>query len=71
MGLAVAVFIFVSGLGVLRDTLNPLLGEAPSQEMTEYIARKVLSYEGAVSYTHLDVYKRQIMNRRFRMQSGA
>ena len=56
MGLAVAVFIFVSGLGVLRDTLNPLLGEAPSQEMTEYIARKVLSYEGVLGTHDLMVH---------------
>ena len=43
MGLAVAVFLFVSGIGLVRDTVNPLLGEAPSEELTQYIARKVLS----------------------------
>lgn len=56
MGLAVAVFIFFSGLGVLKETLNPLLGEAPSEEMTEYIARKVLSYEGVLGTHDLMVH---------------
>lgn len=29
MGLAVAVFILYSGFGLVRDTLDPLLGRAP------------------------------------------
>lgn len=51
MGLGVAVFILCSGAGLVQSTLNPLLGEAPTQEFTQYIAKKVLSYEGVLG-TH-------------------
>lgn len=44
MGLAVALFILYSGVGLVRDTLNPLLGEAPSEELTRHVHDKVMSY---------------------------
>lgn len=56
MGLAVAVFIFISGIGLVRDTVNPLLGQAPSQELTQHIARKVLSYPGVLGTHDLMVH---------------
>ena len=34
-GAVVAVFILVSGFGILRDALSPLLGEAPSAELMQ------------------------------------
>lgn len=51
MGLAVACFILWSGVGIVRETINPLLGAAPSLELTQYIARKILSYDGVLG-TH-------------------
>ena len=51
MGLAVACFILWSGFGILKDTLNPLLGEAPDEALTAYIGKKVMSYEGVLG-TH-------------------
>ena len=56
MGLAVAVFIFVSGIGLVRDTVNPLLGEAPSEGLPPSIARKVLSYPGVLGTHDLMVH---------------
>lgn len=56
MGLAVAGFILWSGLGILKDTMNPLLGEAPSEELTAYIAKKVMSYEGVLGTHDLMVH---------------
>ncbi len=56
MGLAVALFILYSGAGLVRDTLNPLLGEAPSEELTDYIAKKVLSYDGVLGTHDLMVH---------------
>ena len=44
-GLGVAVFIIYNGISLIRETLSPLLGEAPSNELVEYIAQKILSYE--------------------------
>ena len=50
MGLGVAAFILFSGIGLARDTVNPLLGESADAELREklvdYISRhpKVLGY---------------------------
>ncbi len=51
MGAAVAVFILYSGIGLVRDALDPLLGKAPSAELVEKIREKILSYEGILG-TH-------------------
>ncbi len=51
MGAAVAVFILYSGIGLIRDALDPLLGKAPSAELVERIREKILSYEGILG-TH-------------------
>ena len=56
MGLAVALFILYSGIGIMKDTLNPLLGEAPTEELSRYIAGKVLSYEGVLGTHDLMVH---------------
>lgn len=56
MGLGVALFILYSGIGIIRDTLNPLLGEAPDNEMVQSIARKILSYEGVLGTHDLMVH---------------
>ena len=46
MGMAVALFILYSGIGLIKDTLDPLLGRAPSEELTRRVEEKILSYEG-------------------------
>ena len=56
MGLAVALFILYSGIGLIKETVDPLLGEAPSEELTQYIARKVLSHEGVLGTHDLMVH---------------
>ncbi len=56
MGLAVACFILWSGFGILKDTLNPLLGEAPDEALTAYIGKKVMSYEGVLGTHDLMVH---------------
>lgn len=56
MGMAVALFILYSGVGLVKDTVDPLLGEAPSAELTQYIARKVLSYDGVLGTHDLMVH---------------
>ena len=45
-----------SGVGIMKDTLNPLLGEAPTEELSRYIAGKVLSYEGVLGTHDLMVH---------------
>ncbi|MBE6469613.1 MAG: cation transporter [Coriobacteriaceae bacterium] len=50
-GLGVGGFILVSGLGLVRGTVNLLLGEAPSPETVDHIREKILSYPGVLG-TH-------------------
>ena len=51
MGLAVALFILYSGFGLVKDTLDPLLGRAPDPELVQGIQKKILSYPGVLG-TH-------------------
>lgn len=46
MGVLVAVYIIYAGINLIKDTADPLLGVAPSAELTEKIQLKVLSYPG-------------------------
>ncbi len=56
MGVGVAIFILVSGIGLVKETIGPLLGQAPSKEMYEKIERKILSYENVLGVHDLLVH---------------
>lgn len=56
MGLLVALFILWSGVGVARETLGLLLGEAPSPELLQSIQEKLDSYEGILGVHDLVVH---------------
>lgn len=51
MGMGVALFILYSGFNLVKETLNPLLGEAPDPELVESINSKVISYDNILG-TH-------------------
>ena len=51
MGILVSVFIMYSGIGLVKETISPLLGEVPSKEYINEIKQKVMSYEGVLG-TH-------------------
>ncbi len=51
MGAAVAVLVILSGIGIVRDTVTPLLGEAADPELEKRIVRQVMSYDGIIG-TH-------------------
>ncbi len=51
MGFAVAIFILISGFGLIRDTLSPMLGKAPDVEQVNHIRDKIMSYPGVLG-TH-------------------
>ncbi|MEA4849796.1 MAG: cation diffusion facilitator family transporter [Clostridiaceae bacterium] len=55
-GLLVSAFIIYSGISLTRDTLNPLLGEAPEQEFIRAITEKTLSYEGIIGIHDMIVH---------------
>lgn len=44
IGVLVALAILFSGYKLVRETISPLLGEAPSQELIQGISQRVLSY---------------------------
>ncbi len=56
MGLAVAVFIIVSGIRLIIDTTSPLLGLAPTKEQIGEIYRKIMSYQGILGLHDLNVH---------------
>lgn len=43
--LGVALLILYSGVELIKETADPLLGLAPSPELVEYITSKIVSYE--------------------------
>jgi cation diffusion facilitator family transporter len=45
VGLVVAVFILLSGLSLVKETLNPLLGQAPDPELVKEIKTSVTKYD--------------------------
>ncbi len=51
MGLFVAAFIIYSGVGLIRETIDPLLGTSPDPELVTYIHNKIMSYPGVLG-TH-------------------
>ncbi len=56
MGVGVAVFILISGWGLVNDTLSPLLGESPSEDLVDRIEQKVLGYPGVLGMHDLMVH---------------
>ncbi len=56
MGVAVAIFIIISGVKLIGETINPLLGMAPDREFVEQIADKIMSYEGVLGLHDLTVH---------------
>lgn len=56
MGCLVALFIIWSGIGLVKDTIQPLLGTAPDEEKVKEIEQKILSYEGVLGTHDLMVH---------------
>lgn len=44
-GILISLFIMYSGFNLIKDTLNPLLGEAPDPKLVKKITDEVTSYE--------------------------
>ncbi len=56
VGMAVALFVIWSGFTVIKDTVSPLLGQAPDPELVQGIQQTVLAYEGVVGIHDLIVH---------------
>lgn len=56
MGAIVAVFIMLSGIKILRKTMNSILGEGPSEETVQRIEEFIRNYEGVLGIHDLVVH---------------
>ncbi len=56
MSALVSVLIFVAGVGILNDTKNAILGEAPSEELVEKIRKTVAEYPEALAIHDMVVH---------------
>lgn len=56
VGLAVSFFILYNGFTLIKDTLNPLLGNAPDEELVKAIMDKALCYEKIMGIHDLIVH---------------
>ncbi|MBI4857642.1 MAG: cation transporter [Acetobacterium woodii] len=56
MGVVVAIFIIISGINLVRETISPLLGTAPPKELVDQIYKKILSYEHIIGLHDLMIH---------------
>lgn len=64
MGIIVALIVIYAGIGIIKDTLGPLLGEPPAKETVDSLVELVLSFDGVTgihdlvlhSYGHSRIY---------------
>ena len=56
MGAAVAAFILVSGFGLVKDTIDPMLGSCPEKEQVDAIREKLMRYPGVLGTHDLMVH---------------
>lgn len=56
VGLAIAVFIVISGIKLVSETLSPLLGEAPNKELVTETLEKLRGYDGVLGVHDLMVH---------------
>lgn len=55
-GVLVAIFICYAGFNAAKDTISPLLGQAPDPEFVQQIEDIVMSYEGVIGIHDLIVH---------------
>ncbi len=56
IGMLVAVFIIFSGIEILKEILNPLLGEPPSKDLVNTVVKKIMSYDGVINIHDLVIH---------------
>lgn len=56
IGLIVSIGIIYSGYNLVKETISPLLGEAPSKELVDSIINSLMSYEGIIGVHDLIVH---------------
>ena len=56
MGCLVALFIVYSGVTLVKETIGPLLGEAPDRETVDAVREIILSHEEILGFHDLIIY---------------
>lgn len=56
MGIVVSVVIAFAGIGIIRNTMSSLLGEAPDKQLAQDICKRVLAYNGVLGVHDLNVH---------------
>ena len=56
MGVVVSLFILYAGFSLVKDTISPLLGESPDEELVKSIKQGVLSYENIIGVHDLIIH---------------
>ncbi len=55
-GMGVAIFIFIAGIKLFRESSSPLLGTPPEKEFIDTLVDKILSYDGVVGVHDLMIH---------------
>lgn len=56
VGMIIAIFILISGISFIKDTLNPLLGEAPDPNLVRNLRDGILSYDNILGVHDLIIH---------------
>ncbi|NMA94137.1 MAG: cation transporter [Clostridiales bacterium] len=56
VGILVALFIIWSGIGLVRESTDPILGKAPDPELTKALKEEILSHEGVLGMHDLMIH---------------
>ena len=56
VGIAISIFIVFNGLKLIKDTVSPLIGEAPSKEFVKKVSEKILKYPGVLGIHDLIIH---------------
>jgi len=48
VGLVVSIFVFSAGIGIIKNTIGPLLGEPLDKDLVKNVEKTILSYDGVV-----------------------
>lgn len=56
MGIGVSIFILISGIKLIRETISPLIGEAPTKEFIDMVVNKIESYDGVLGVHDLVIH---------------
>lgn len=56
IGLLVSIFVLYEGYSLIKETISPLLGEAPEPELVKSIVNAVMSYENIIGAHDLIIH---------------